>query len=152
ALLDKVMLEIDVAIFAFDRGQRLRLLNRAGERLLGRPPGELLGKAADAIGMAPLLAGDPVRTLDATFGGVRGHWQLRRTSFRQHGFPHELVVLTDLERTLREEERQAWQRLIRVLGHEINNSLAPISSIAGNLQGILRREPRPLDWETDVAR
>ena len=58
---------------------------------------------------------------------------MRRSNFRERGLPHELLVLTDLSRTLREEERKAWQRLVRVLGHEMNNSLAPIKSIAGSL-------------------
>ena len=77
---------------------------------------------------------------------------MRRTTFRQGGVPHHLVVLADLSRTLREEERQAWQRLVRVLGHELNNSLAPICSIAGSLEDIVKRESRPADWEEDLRR
>ena len=65
---------------------------------------------------------------------------------------HQLVVLADLSRALREEEREAWQRLIRVIGHELNNSLAPIRSIAGSLETLLGRAPRPADWEDDVKR
>jgi signal transduction histidine kinase len=61
-------------------------------------------------------------------------------------------VLTDVSRVLREEERQAWQRLIRVLGHELNNSLAPIKSLAGSLDDLVARDPRPADWEQDVRR
>ena len=61
-----------------------------------------------------------------------------------------LLVLTDLSRTLREEERRAWQRLVRVLGHEMNNSLAPIKSMAGSLETLLRREPMPADWKDDA--
>lgn len=151
-LLNKVMLEIDVAIFAFDKDQMLRLVNRAGELLLGRPPGRLLGQGADTLGMAALLQGEPARRVEATFAGGRGPWELRRTAFRQHGVPHELVVLTDVQRALREEERQAWQRLVRVLGHEINNSLTPISSITGNLRQLVARPERPGDWEADLAR
>ena len=75
---------------------------------------------------------------------------MRRSNFRERGLPHELLVLTDLSRTLREEERKAWQRLVRVLGHEMNNSLAPIKSIAGSLEGLLRRDPPPADWRDDA--
>ena len=60
------------------------------------------------------------------------------------------MVIADLSQALREEELQAWQRLVRVLGHELNNSLAPIKSIAGSLGSALRREPRPADWEADL--
>jgi two-component system nitrogen regulation sensor histidine kinase NtrY len=150
ALLAKVMLEIDVAIFAFDGQAQLRLVNRAGERLLGRPPGQLIGVDAGALGMADLLIGETPRTLPLPLPGGAGHWELRRTSFRQHGLPHELIVLTNLQRALRAEERQAWQRLVRVLGHEINNSLAPISAIAASLRKGLQQHPRPDDWEGDL--
>ena len=84
--------------------------------------------------------------------GGAGRWGLRRTTFRQHGMTHTLVVLTDLSRALREEERAAWQRLLRVLAHELNNSLAPIKSIAGTMTGLLKRQPRMEDWEQDMQR
>jgi signal transduction histidine kinase len=81
-----------------------------------------------------------------------GRWEVRRGTFRQGGRPHQLLVLADVSRVLREEERQAWRRLIRVLGHEMNNSLAPIRSIADSLQALVSREPRPADWEEDAQR
>jgi two-component system, NtrC family, nitrogen regulation sensor histidine kinase NtrY len=154
ALLGKVMAEIDVAVFAFDRDHRLRLVNRAGERLLAAPAGRLLGTSAQALGMGDLLDGEAPRTVTAAFPGGQGQWEVRRNAFRQGGLPHELVVLTDLRRALREEERQAWQRLVRVLGHEINNSLAPIRSIAGGLQQTLHlpEEERVHDWKEDLGR
>ena len=61
-----------------------------------------------------------------------------------------LVVLSDLSKALRDEEREAWRRLIRVLSHEINNSLAPISSLAESLQRLTAREQRAPDWEEDL--
>jgi signal transduction histidine kinase len=87
----------------------------------------------------------------AAFPGGEGQWGLRRSTFREGGVPHQLVVLSDLSRTLREEERQAWQRLIRVLGHELNNSLAPIKSMAATLRNHATRTPRASDWEDDLA-
>jgi len=150
ALLRAVMTEIDVAIFTFDQDQVLRLVNRAGERLLARPAEQLLGRRASELGLSDCLEGEPHRTLTRSFPGGMGRWGMRRGSFRQGGLPHQLVVLTDLSRALRDEERQAWQRLLRVLGHELNNSLAPIKSIAGSLAKLLTRSPRPDDWETDM--
>jgi nitrogen fixation/metabolism regulation signal transduction histidine kinase len=150
ALLRTVMEEISVAVFAFDHEQRLRLVNRAGEQLLGRAVGGMTGRVAAELGLAETLDGAPTRVLEATFGGQLGRWSLRRTPFREQGQPHQLVVLTDLSRTLREEERQAWKRLIRVIGHELNNSLAPIRSISASLDRLLEREPRPDDWEEDL--
>jgi nitrogen fixation/metabolism regulation signal transduction histidine kinase len=61
-------------------------------------------------------------------------------------------VLSDLTRTLREEELQAWQRIVRVIGHELNNSLAPIKSISTNLRNQLSRETRSPEWEEDLSR
>ena len=152
ALLRTVMDEIEVAIFAFDGERRLRLVNRAGERLLDRPAEQLLGKTAEELRMEDCLDGEATRTLQRGFPGGLGRWGMRRSAFREGGKPHQLVVLADLSRALREEERMAWQRLVRVLGHELNNSLAPIKSIAGSLESLLQRDPRPADCEEDLAR
>jgi two-component system nitrogen regulation sensor histidine kinase NtrY len=138
ALLRTVMEEIDVAIFTFDNETKLRLVNRAGERLLARPTERLLGFTAAELGLAACLEGDPARTMELSFPGGTGRWGMRRGSFRQAGLPHHLVVLSDLSRALRDEERQAWQRLIRVMGHELNNSLAPIQSVAQSLESGLQ--------------
>ena len=150
ALLRKVMEEIDVAIFAFDDQHLLRLVNRAGERLMGHPVERLLGRSAAELNLAVCLEGAPKRVLDFAFPGSVGRWDMRRSTFRQGGLPHHLLVLSDLSKALRDEERQVWQRLIRVIGHELNNSLAPIKSISGSLKSLLRKDPRPLDWEQDM--
>ncbi|UQA57149.1 sensor histidine kinase [Polyangium aurulentum] len=150
ALLRAVMEQIDVAIFTFDDGGSLRLVNPAGERLLGRPVERLLGRRAEALGIDSWLSAPVPCRLEDPFPGSGGPFELRRTTFRQGGLPHHLVVLTDLRRALREEERKAWQRLIRVLSHEINNSLAPIQSIAEGQRKLLDRDPRPADWEDDL--
>ncbi len=134
ALLRTVLEEIDLAIFTFDNQSKLRLVNRAGERLLARQEERLLGFTAEELGLGACLGGDTARTMELAFPGASGRWGLRRGTFRQDGLPHQLVVLSDLSRTLRDEERNAWKRLIRVLGHELNNSLAPIQSVAQGLE------------------
>jgi nitrogen fixation/metabolism regulation signal transduction histidine kinase len=151
ALLRTIMSEIDVAIFTFDPERRLRLINRAGETLLARPIDKLLGKTAQELGLHACLSADDDEPLTLNFPGASGRWGIRRSTFREQGLPHELLVLTDLSRTLREEERRAWQRLVRVLGHEMNNSLAPIKSLAASLESLLRREPLPADWKDDAS-
>jgi nitrogen fixation/metabolism regulation signal transduction histidine kinase len=150
ALLRTIMAEIDVSVFTFDPERRLRLVNRAGEILLGRPIDKLLGRKASELGLAVCLDADQDAPLALNFPGGSGRWGVRRSNFREHGLPHELLVLTDLSRTLREEERNAWQRIVRVLGHEMNNSLAPIKSIAGSLETLLERNPPPPDWRDDA--
>ena len=151
-LLRKVMAEIDVAVYTFDEERRLKFLNRAGARLLGHPAERLLDRSADEIGLDQYLTGEAPRVINTAFPGGVGRWEVRRSQFRQGGLPHELLVLSDLSRPLREEERQAFQRLIRVIGHEMNNSLAPIKSIAGSLSAIIDRDPPPSDWKEDVTR
>jgi nitrogen fixation/metabolism regulation signal transduction histidine kinase len=152
ALLRTVMAKIDVAVFAFDTDERLRLVNRSGERLLAQPAERLLGSSATELGLADCLRGEPTRTLQITSEEGTGRWGVSRSSFREQGLPHHLLVLSNLSRALREEERQAWKRLVRVLGHELNNSLAPIKSIAGSLESLLLREPRAPDWDEDMQR
>jgi nitrogen fixation/metabolism regulation signal transduction histidine kinase len=152
ALLRTVMAEIDVAIFAFDSDQSLRLVNRAGERLLGIPRERLISANAAELGLAEFLAGESSITVQRTFPGGSGRWGVRRSAIRESGLPMQLLVVSDLSRALREEEREAWQRLIRVLGHELNNSLAPIKSVAESLNDLMKRPQRASDWEEDVRR
>jgi PAS domain S-box-containing protein len=150
ALLTQVMDKIDVAVLAFDAEGTLRLVNRAGERMLGLPRAHLMNKGARALGLSDLLEGAVPRRLTRTFAVEGGPYELRRSTFRQGGLPHQLVVLADLRLALREEEREAWRRMVRVLSHEINNSLTPIQSIAGALRDTLVQGPRPPDWEEDA--
>ncbi|MGH9711691.1 MAG: sensor histidine kinase [Candidatus Acidiferrales bacterium] len=150
ALLRKVMEEIDVAVFAFDGNGSLRLVNRAGERVLAQPEERLLGRTAEELSLAECLQGETPRIAQIAFPGKSGRWEIHRGSFREGGLAHQLLVITDLSRALRDEERQAWQRLIRVLGHELNNSLAPMKSIAENLGSMLGRKDRASDWQEDM--
>jgi len=155
ALLRTVMAEIDVAVFAFDGDHRLRLVNRAGEKLLAQPAARLLDRTSDELGLTECLnwpVGGPPKTMQMVFPGGVGRWDIRRSTFREGGQQLQLLVLTDLSQTLREEERTAWQRLLRVLGHELNNSLAPIKSVAGSLADLIGREPEPADWREDMHR
>ena len=150
ALLRKVMEEIDVAVFAFDGAGCLRLVNRAGERILNSTQDLLLGRDAGELGLSDCLEGETPRIAQIDFPGKSGRWEIHRGSFREAGWPHQLLVISDLSRALRDEERQAWQRLIRVIGHELNNSLAPIKSVAENLESVMGRAQRQPDWEDDM--
>ena len=150
-LLRTVMAEIDVALFTFNDEEELKLVNRAGERLLAQPAERLLGRKALELGLSECLGGASDRTFQRHFPGKTGRWGMRRGSFREEGRPHHIIVLSDLSQALREEERQAWRRLIRVIGHELNNSLAPIKSMAGTLANLLERGHEE-DWREDMKR
>ncbi len=155
ALLRTVVSEIDSAIFAFDPAKQLRLVNRAGERLLAQPEARLLGRTSDELGLSACFEkkyDSAPYTMQMVFPGGAGRWEIRCSTFREGGMQHQLLVMTDLSQTLREEERSAWQRLLRVLGHELNNSLAPIKSVAGSLANLIGRDNQPPDWREDMYR
>jgi two-component system nitrogen regulation sensor histidine kinase NtrY len=155
ALLRRVVEEIEVPLFTFDPDQILRLVNSAGERLLQQPSVRLLGRTAKEIGLAACMKAESETVVPLPFQGPNARWLVRRSSFRQKGVPHTLIVLSDVSRALREEERGAWQRLIRVLGHELNNSLTPIKSIAGTLRAKISNpspeSDRPEDFERGLS-
>lgn len=150
ALLRRVIAEMDAPVLAFDQEARLRLLNPAAERAFSLQPSRDLGKSAAALSLTSLLdqPSETVLPIEAQAKMIRAsrpsgvdnqtRWMIRRSAFRQRGIPHTLVVLSDVSAALREEERVAWRRLIRVIGHEISNSLTPIKSIAGSLRSRLQ--------------
>ena len=150
-LLRRVLEEIDIVVIAFDAGRHVRLANQAAERLTGHAPGALLGKSASEIDLGETLEGDAPRTIERVDATGSRRWQVRRSAIRMEGERLTLVVMTDLSTALRAEEREAWRRLVRVLSHEINNSLAPISSIVASVRDLVEREPRP-DWAGDAQR
>ena len=148
-LLRGVLEQIEVAIFTFDDRGKLRLVNRAAQRLLASPAERMIGRTASELGIGD-LAGDAI--IDRTFPGAAGRWDVRQSTFRERGVPHRMLVISDITRALREEELEAWRRIVRVLGHELNNSLAPIKSIASSLERLVTRDDLPDDWRDDLAR
>jgi two-component system, NtrC family, nitrogen regulation sensor histidine kinase NtrY len=152
ALLQRVVDEIDAPLFAFDPASSLRLVNPAGEHLLRQSKSRMLGRTAVQLNLQQCLTADNESLVELNLSDSQVRWLLRRSSFRQNGVPHTLVVLSDVSRALREEERRAWQRLIRVLGHELSNSLAPIKSIAGSLSSRVSATPMDAAVRSDLQR
>jgi nitrogen fixation/metabolism regulation signal transduction histidine kinase len=152
ALLRRVVEEIDAPLFAFDPDRVLRLVNPAGAKLLQQASVRLLGRTADEIGLAHCLSVASETLVPLPDNSSNARWLVRQSKFREKGVPHTLVVLLDVSRALREEERSAWQRLIRVLGHELNNSLASIKSIAGSLSSRLAETQLDPDQRRDFER
>jgi len=152
ALLQRVVDEIDAPLFAFDPSLQLRLVNPAGEHLLRQNKARMMGRKASELGLQECLTAVNETVVEFNVGEAQARWLLRRSSFRQDGVPHTLVVLSDVSRALREEERRAWQRLIRVLGHELSNSLAPIKSIAGSLNSRVQATDIDVDVRNDLQR
>ena len=152
ALLRRVVEEIDTPLFTFDPDHVLRLMNAAGERLLQQPAARLLGKTATELELNACFEARNETLVALPYSAPNARWMVRKRSFRQNGVPHTLIVLSDVSRALREEERSAWQSLIRVLGHELNNSLAPIISISGSLSSRLPLPELPDAQNADFQR
>jgi two-component system, NtrC family, nitrogen regulation sensor histidine kinase NtrY len=136
-LLQCVISSMEAPVLAFDPEHRLRLINPAGERIFHLTAAAALGQTAGELQLTSVLEQPDRGILVLPARGNPVHWLIRTSDFRQEGIPHVLIVLSDVSVALREQERDAWQRLIRVIGHEINNSLTPIKSIAGSLRALM---------------
>jgi nitrogen fixation/metabolism regulation signal transduction histidine kinase len=145
-----VMAEAGAAIIALTPEGKIHLLNRAATALLGGVEESIRGRTASELGIEDLLQGPASEIITRSFGNMEGRWLVRRNSFRRHGVQHRLLVLSEASEALRAEERLAWQRLIRVLSHEINNSLAPIKSIAHSLSRISKTEVFSSEFQDDL--
>lgn len=149
-LLGKTLAAMDSAVMVFDRDGRLRLANPAACQLLARSREQMFGRSIAELTLEPVLAASSGSVLRHRFAAREGRFEVRHVPLRSDGRSAQLLVINDVGRALREEERQAWQRLLRVLGHEVNNSLAPIRSMADTLGTLLAREPMPEDWREDM--
>jgi nitrogen fixation/metabolism regulation signal transduction histidine kinase len=151
ALLQRVMVEMDAPLLAFDQRDRLRLINPAAGRAFGIHAARDLGKTAGELGLEGLLSLPDEGMWQRERDGRLVRWMVRRSRFRQRGAPHTLLLLSDVSAALREEEQLAWKRLIRVLGHEISNSLTPIKSIAGSLRQRVVSNPSGGELDRSLA-
>ncbi|MDY1548780.1 sensor histidine kinase [Luteibacter sahnii] len=149
-LLGKTLVALNSAVFVIDDEHRLRLVNPAGRRLLAGDRGGLIGQDVARLGLEPVLAVPDDTILQHQFATASGRWAVRRAVWHSEGREHTMVMLHDLSAALSEEERRAWQRLLRVLSHELNNSLTPIGSLAESLTVMLDIEDD--DGSKDVLR
>ncbi|MEW6990561.1 PAS domain-containing sensor histidine kinase [Colwelliaceae bacterium 6441] len=150
-LLDKTIAHINVAIFAFDANQNIKLVNPAAGRLFACDFQQLFGQSAVKLSLSDFLAGEQSQLIEHTFPGGRGRWQIRLDNYQDKGIKGKLLFITDLKTVLREEELKAWKNLIKVISHEVNNSLYPIHSMSQTLNQIVTRQPLQDDWQSDVS-
>lgn len=136
-LLERIINQINVAIVACDSEGNVRLANRLAKKLLEEPTQLITGKALSDTPLRQVLSEDGSRLIDHDFPGASGRWQINQQQYRHHGKPGKIIFITDLKQVLSEEEVNAWQRLIRVIAHEVNNSLTPINSICQTLDSYL---------------
>lgn len=149
-LLKKVMRQIDVVVMTFNTEQQLMRINDKGLQVLRRTREQVIGHSAQSLGIADCFAGASERT--QVFEEIDSQlvWQLRRSDFREKGKTHSLVTLADLTAVLRHQELIAWQRMMRVLRHEISNSLAPVQSYAQTISWLIEQQPLPDNWLSET--
>jgi len=137
----EVTAALDAPTFAFDPEGRLCFVNPAGERLLMPSRPDLLGRDARSLGLAECVDAGRADVRELAFPGGAGRFAVRARPFGRDGRTYQLVVLTDVDRTLRQEERELWRRLLLRLGEELGDGLAPIRSLSTGLQDLLERGP-----------
>lgn len=150
-LLEKSIAHINVAIFALDANHKIKLANPAAGRLFDCDFQALIGQSAEKLSLDNFTSGNQSQLIEHTFPGGTGRWQIRLDSYRDKGIQGKLLFITDLKTVLREEELKAWKNLIKVISHEVNNSLYPISSISQSLTKLAKMQSRPEDWQTDIT-
>lgn len=153
-LLHKVIDQIDVAIVAVDHQDCISLMNPAAEKLLDATFSHLQGAPIKTLGLQDVLTNDYRQVIEFEIKQHRKKVYLHSDEYFEQGKRHRLIFITDIQEILRDEERNAWQRLLRVLSHEINNSLAPIASISESLYSSTLQESttlEPSDFQQGLA-
>lgn len=150
-ILEKVVSEINVAIVVFDARDDIRLVNQLAATLLQSSVDKLAGvNCADTV-LAQLPVSDEPKLVDFRFPGAEGRWQIRQHYYRHEGRKSRMLFIADLKQVLSDEEIAAWQRLIRVISHEVNNSLTPITSLCQTLAGILAKSDSADDADVRIG-
>lgn len=142
-MLEKVVDHINVAIIVCDSYDRIRLVNTQACRLLHSDAAALVGKQFTETPLADIPFTSEHRLIDHRFPAGEGRWQVGQQTYRQQGRPSRILFISDLKQVLSAEQASAWQRLIRVISHEVNNSLTPIMSLCQTLATILERSSSP---------
>jgi nitrogen fixation/metabolism regulation signal transduction histidine kinase len=148
-LLEKVIEQIDVAIVVFDSQLAISMLNPRCCELLAKSPAELVGTPLAESEFTRLPWKDTL--VDYEFPGASGKWKITWQEYREQGRPGRILYISDLQTVLAEQELKTWKNLIRVIAHEVNNSLAPISSISQSLISLIEPANMPAEWRAKVV-
>ena len=142
-LLNTVISHIDVAIIALNSDDELTLTNPAAKQLLGLPLSTeniATHEPLKQLGQMKNLKQGENKVMPLNFSGQQGKFNVHMEHYREAGEQQKLFFITDVSSLLRSEERKAWQALVRVISHEINNSLSPIASISQSLVRLINRQ------------
>lgn len=153
-LLGKITSQIDVAIVAVDHKKTISLMNPAAEALFRQRFDELEGWPAKSLGLHKVVdeasGSDMRKVTEFEVNRTKRKVYVRTDTYLVSGKQQILIFITDIQNLLRDEERQAWQKLLRVLSHEINNSLTPIASISETLHQVIADKASEEDRATSL--
>ena len=138
-LLERIMEQMDALVIAVNEDGFIVMANASANKLLlGNLDNIATTKLSDLSVGKDIINSDS-GIIKFNHPQLSGEHFLFTESFLSEGKQHRLYMLTNAERLLMEKERKAWQSLLRVLSHEMNNSLAPISSISQSMQSQLKK-------------
>jgi len=144
-LLERIMEQMDAMVLATNEQGNVVMANASANKLIfgGREQNTPIELASLPIGNEILEAQSGI--IEFNHSQLSGEYFLFKEGFLSEGKPHQLYMLTNAERLLMEKERQAWQSLLRVLSHEMNNSLTPIATISQSMQQKLQQQDQAID-------
>ncbi len=149
-LVNTVIDHIDVAIIALTEKNEISFLNPAAEKLLLLDSKDSKQKLIQQLDFIQDFASGYNQVIELSFGQQQGRFNVHIEEFRKTGEQHKLLFISNVTSLLRSEERKAWQSLVRVISHEINNSLSPIASISQTLSRLMKKETNPSKNQEDL--
>lgn len=149
-LLSRILAEVDVAVFLFNQDNEIVLANRYASSLFSVNPESLQGKTLESLGLEFAKYSAPTSLHEHAFPTRKSRWLVKHSSYRQQGQPHQFILLADIGKNLRQEELEAWQKLIRILSHEINNTLTPLKTSVAVMRRTLPRVVQAQEDQEDM--
>ncbi|PHZ83879.1 sensor histidine kinase [Paremcibacter congregatus] len=149
-LLHTVIEHIDVAIIALNEENKINFSNPAAKKLLWLDQADLNDKLMEQLTFVHNFSSGRHEAVELSLGHQQGRFNIHVEEFRDGGIQHKLLFITDVRTLLRDEERKAWQNLVRVISHEINNSLSPIASISQTLNRLIKRQGHSTENNKDL--
>ncbi|MEX0300221.1 MAG: PAS domain-containing sensor histidine kinase, partial [Kordiimonas sp.] len=149
-LVNTIIDHIDVAIIALTEKNSISFLNPAAEKLFLLDSKDSQQKLLRQLDFIQDFSSGYNQVVELSFGQQQGRFNVHIEEFRRTGEQHKLLFISNVTSLLRSEERKAWQSLVRVISHEINNSLSPIASISQTLGRLVKKETTPSGNRDDL--
>ncbi len=144
-LLERIMQQMDAMVLAVDEQGRIVMANDSAQKLLQIDMSQQAHLLFTSLAIGKIISEAPSGIIDFELPQLRGEHFLFKEYFLSEGKQHQLFLITSAQRLLLEKERKSWQSLLRVLSHEMNNSLTPISSISQSMRTKLQDENKELN-------